>query len=439
MKITIIWTWYVWLVTGVCLAEFWHEVMCIDIDKEKIHKLKNGIITMYEPGLEELVLRNHSKWRIKFSVSPKEWIVFGKAIFSTVWTPICEENNKADLWFVKSVAKTFWENINEYKLFINKSTVSVWTWALCKKIIMEEMESRWVNIDFDIVSNPEFLREWTAIKDFMLPDRIVIWLDSDKAKNVMREIYSIFERKYINIIYTDIKSSEIIKYASNSFLATKISFINEIANFTEKVWWNILDISRWIWSDKRIWPHFLYSWIWYGWSCFSKDINAFIETWKEYWIDFNIIMATEKVNNNQKIRVIEKLLENFPYLSWKTISILWLSYKPETDDIRGAPSIDIINKLLSLWIKQIKVFDPKAINNIKYIFWFNNNIIYSKNSYDALIGSDALLLLTEWNEFKILNFKKIKNLMIWNVVIDWRNILNKKELLDNNFIYESIW
>ena len=437
MKITIFWTWYVWLVTGTCLAEVWHEVMCIDIDQTKIDNLEKWIIPIYEPWLEELVLRNYKEWRLKFSTDSKQWVDFWKVIFSAVWTPPDKKNNnKADLKFVKIVAKTVWNNISEYKVFINKSTVPVWTWKLCENIIKEQLEKRNQNIDFDIVSNPEFLREWTAIKDFMVPDRIVCWVENKKAEEVMKELYKPFLRSYVNIIFTDIKSAEIIKYATNSFLATKISFINEIANFAEKVGANISDISKWIWSDKRIWPKFLHAGIWYGWSCFPKDIQALIETWKENWMDFEIISSTEKVNKKQKTKVVDKLKKYIPNLDWKTISIWWLSFKPKTDDVRDAPSIDVINNLIELWIKEIKAFDPVSINNMKKVFWDNEKVIFSETSYDTLKDSDWLIILTEWDEFIMPNFEKMKELMKGNIIIDGRNIWDKKEVVENRFIYE---
>ena len=439
MKITIFWTGYVWLVTWTCLAEVGHEVMCIDVDNDKIKSLKKWIIPIYEPWLEELVLRNYKEQRLDFHTDTKKWVNFWKVIFSAVWTPPDKQNNhKADLKFIKAVAKTVWENINEYKIFINKSTVPVWTWELCKNIIKKELNKRWKKINFDIVSNPEFLREWNAIKDFMVPDRIVIWIENKQAKKIMSEIYKPFERSYISIIYTDIKSSEIIKYASNCFLATKISFINEIANFAEKLWANISDISKWIWSDKRIWPKFLHAWIGYGWSCFPKDIQAFLETWRDYNIDFKIIKATEEVNKIQKIKVVEKLQKHVSDLSWKIISIWWLSFKPKTDDTRDAPSLEVIKKLLNMWVKQVKVFDPVAMTNIKILFWGNKKIVFDETNYDALRNSNWLIILTEWNEFRMPDFDKIKKLMTSYIVIDWRNIWDKTQMKKLWFIYEWI-
>lgn len=440
MKITIFWTWYVWLVTWTCLAEVWHEVMCIDIDENKIENLKKWIIPIYEPWLEDLVIRNYKEWRLIFSTNAREWIEFWKAIFSAVWTPP-DANHKADLRFVREVAKTFWEYLgNEYKVFINKSTVPVWTWEVCTKIILEELEKRWESdFSFDIVSNPEFLKEGIAIRDFMLPDRIVCWIENKKAEEIMNLIYKPFLRSNRPIVFTSLKSAEIIKYASNAFLATKISFINEIANFSEIVWANISEISKWIWLDDRIWTRFLHAWIGYGWSCFPKDVQALIETWKEFNYDFKIIRSTQEVNKIQKTKVIEKLLKKIGSLNWKTISVWWLSFKPKTDDIREAPSIEVINKLLDLWVEKIKCFDPVSMNNMKTIFWKNEKVEFTKNNYYAIEKTDALILLTEWDEFRIIDFEKMKNLMSWNIIIDWRNIWDKSEMIALWFDYEGIW
>ncbi len=437
MKITIFWTGYVWLVTWTCLAEVWHEVMCIDIDENKIENLKKGIIPIYEPWLEELVLRNYKEWRLIFSTNPKTWVEFWEAVFSAVWTPP-DENHRADLKFVKAVAKTFWENLNSYKVFINKSTVPVWTWEMCKNIIKQELENRKVEEFFDVVSNPEFLKEWVAVRDFMIPDRIVCWVESEKAKEIMTKIYKPFVRTERPLIFTDIKSAEIIKYASNAFLATKISFINEIANFSEIVWANISEISKWMWFDGRIWSRFLHAWIWYWWSCFPKDVQALIETWKDFWYDFKIIKATEEVNVKQKTIIVDKLLKKINKLSWKIISIWGLSFKPKTDDIRDAPSIEVIKKLLELWVSQIKVFDPVSMNNTKRIFENEPKIVFCENNYKALENADWLLILTEWDEFRIANFEKMRSLMNWKIIIDWRNIYNKTEMLEIWFDYEGI-
>lgn len=461
MKISIFGTGYVWLVSWACLAELWHNVMCIDIDEKKIENLKLWIIPIYEPELDEIVKRNYKQWRLVFSTDISEWIKFWKAIFSAVWTPPDKENNnKADLRFVEAVAKTFGENISEYKLFINKSTVPVWTGKKCRDIIKKEIQIRWKDIEFDVASNPEFLREWSAIYDFLNPDRVVCWVQNEKSKQIMEEIYKPLASK-TEIIITDIASAEIIKYAANAFLATKISFINEVANFAEKVGWNISDISKWIWADNRIWNKFLESWIGYGWSCFPKDIKAFIETWKDYNFEFKIIRETENVNEKQKTIVIDKLIESmesipsplhsevlplekeeineFELLKWKTIALWWLAFKPNTDDIREAPSIAVIDRLLELWVEKIKSFDPICMPHMEKLYLWNDKIVFSENNYSALEESDALIILTEWNEFKIPDIKRIKKSMKWNIIIDWRNIWVDENMTEEWFIYKSIW
>ncbi|QFR39036.1 UDP-glucose/GDP-mannose dehydrogenase family protein [Candidatus Gracilibacteria bacterium 28_42_T64] len=437
MKITVFGTGYVGLVTGTCLAEVGHEVMCIDIDQNKIDNLEKGIIPIYEPGLEELVLRNHKEGRLVFSTDAKKGIAFGKAIFSAVGTPP-DENHKADLRFVKAVAQTVGENVSDYKVFINKSTVPVGTGKLCKDIISEEIKKRSAQVKIDIVSNPEFLKEGMAIRDFMGPDRIVCGLESEKAKEIMKEIYKPFIRTDRPLIFTDLKSSEIIKYAANAFLATKISFINEIANFAEIVGANIGDISKGIGLDDRIGHRFLQAGIGYGGSCFPKDVQALIETGKEYNYDFKIIKATEEVNKLQKTKVIDKVLEKIDSLEGKTISIWGLSFKPKTDDIREAPSIDVINKLLELGVKEIKAFDPVAMSHMRKEYNGNNVITFGENYYDVLNESDALIVLTEWDEFRIPNFEKMKSLMNGNVIIDGRNLWRKEEMEKLGFDYSSI-
>lgn len=439
MKISIFGTGYVWLVSWACLSELGHEVMCIDIDEKKIENLKLGIIPIYEPELDELVKRNYKQGRLSFSTNIPEWIKFGKAIFSAVGTPPDKENNnKADLKYVEEVAKTFGKNIWEYKLFINKSTVPVGTGKKCRDIIKKEIQKRGKDIEFDVASNPEFLREWSAIYDFLNPDRVVCWVQNEKAKQIMEEIYKPLANK-TEIIITDIASAEIIKYAANAFLATKISFINEIANFAEKVGWNIWDISKWIWADNRIWNKFLESGIGYGWSCFPKDIKAFIETWKDFNHEFKIIRETENVNERQKTIVIDKLIESAWDLKWKSIAIWGLAFKPNTDDIREAPSISVINRLLELWVKEIKTFDPACMTHMEAVFKWNNEVQFCETNYHALEDTDALIILTEWNEFKIPDIKKIRKSMRWNIIIDGRNIWADENMLEEWFIYKSIW
>ncbi len=438
MKLTIFWSGYVGLVSWTCLAEVGHDVLCIDIDEKKVEDLKNWIIPIYEPWLDDMVLRNYKEWRLKFSTDAKEWIEFWSVIFSAVWTPP-DENHKADLRFVKEVAKTFWNYLNSHKVFVNKSTVPVWTWEMCNDIIKEQLKKRNISVDFDIVSNPEFLREGSAIRDFMAPNRVVCWTSSKKANDIMMEVYKPFVRADRPLFFTDIKSSEIIKYAANSFLATKISFINEIANFSEIVWANIWDISRWIWLDERIWSKFLHAWIWYWWSCFPKDVQALIETGKEHWYDFKILNATEDVNVKQKSKVVKKLKNYIKDLKWKKVGLWWLAFKPKTDDIREAPSLVVIDQLLKADAWELLVFDPVAISNVKKIYWDEKRVIFTENNYDALKNIDALLILTEWDEFRMPDFERIKKLMKWNIIIDWRNIWNKGLIEGHGFLYEWIW
>lgn len=438
MKITVFWTGYVGLITGTCLAEIGHDVMCIDIDEEKISNLKQWIIPIYEPGLEELVKKNYLWKKIDFSCDAKKWIEFGKVIFNAVGTPPDRENNnKADLKYVYEVAKQVGRHLNEYKLFINKSTVPVGTGKICRDLIKQEIHTRGENIEFDVASNPEFLREWNALYDFFHPDRIVLGIQNDTSKKILEEVYQYFFHT-TPLIFTDIKSAEIIKYASNAFLATKISFINEIANFAEIAWWNIEDISKGMWCDTRIWKEFLKAWIGYGGSCFPKDIKALIETGKELDYHFQIIQKTEEVNQRQKTIVVEKLKNCLGSLQGTTITLWGLSFKPGTDDLRDAPSKEVIQKLLDEGVENIQVYDPISMENMKHIFPEWGIIKYFKNPYDALESSDGLISLTEWNEFFDFDLKLAKKHMRGNVIIDGRNIWIEKNLQKEGFLYKSI-
>lgn len=439
MKITIFGTWYAWLVTGTCLAEVWHEVLCIDVDTRKIESLKKWNIPIYEPGLEELVSRNTKSWRLSFSTDAKKWILFWKAIFNAVGTPPDTKNaNKADLKYVEEVAKTFWKYINEYKVFINKSTVPVWTGKHCYDIIKKTIYKREKNIEFDVVSNPEFLQEWSAVKDFLVPDRIVIGTKSEKSTRVMKDIYKPLEREDVKILFTDIQSAEIIKYAANSFLATKISFINDIANFSEIVGGNISDISLGLGMDHRIWKNFLSAGIWYGGSCLPKDVKALIETWKEHDYDFKIVSAADSINEKQKIKSLDLLSQK--HASTKDLHIaLWgLSFKPNTDDTRDSAARFVMDKLLDNWVKHISTYDPVALSYIKQDYSHNKNISFHTDAYQALEKADVLILLTEWDEFRVVDFKKVKKLMKGNLIIDGRNIWDKETTKEYELDYLSI-
>jgi UDPglucose 6-dehydrogenase len=435
MKISIFWTGYVWLVTGTCLAEVGHEVLCIDIDPVKIDNLKQGIVPIYEPWLAELVVRNYKEKRLDFSTDAEAGIAFADVVFSAVGTPP-DANHKADLQYVQAVAQTFGQYVDRYKVFVNKSTVPVWTGSMCQKIIADAIKARGVAVDFDVVSNPEFLKEWVAVRDFMNPDRIVCGVSSDKAKSIMEKIYKPFTRSERPLFFTDVKSSEIIKYAANAFLATKISFINEIANFAEKVGWNISDISKWVGLDDRIGSRFLHAGMGYGGSCFSKDVDALMETGKEHDHVFSIIQATAQVNNKQKELAVHKLMRHIPDLTGKTVALRWLAFKPKTDDIRDAASLTVIDKLLSLWLDQIRVFDPVAMDNIQRMY--GDRLIYCDTNYDAIQDADALVVITEWDEFRVADFEKINWSMRGNVIVDGRNIWNKEEIIAAGFVYEGI-
>lgn len=437
MKITIFWTGYVGLVTGTCLAEVGHEVMCIDIDSKKIENLKKWIIPIYEPGLSELVIRNQKMWRLIFSSSAIEWVDFSSVIMSAVGTPP-DKNHRADLQYVQAVAKTIGQYIGEYTVFINKSTVPVGTGAICRDIIQSELDIRWSGIKFDVVSNPEFLKEWSAIKDFMTPDRIVCGISGDGARKTMETMYKPFVRTSAPLIFTSLESSEIMKYAANAFLATKISFINEIANFAELVGANISDISRGMGLDERIGSRFLHAGIGYAWSCFPKDVQALIETGKDFGYDFQIIQATESVNKLQKTRVIDKLIRHTPDLIWKKIAIWGLTFKPKTDDTRDAASHEVMKSLLGKWVSEIRAFDPVAIPQMTQLYKDESRITFSENGYQAIEWADALIILTEWDEFRAIDIQKVKELLSSPLVIDGRNIWNRSELESLGFIYEGI-
>lgn len=437
MKISIFWTWYVGLVTWACLADLWHEILCIDVDEKKIANLIVWIIPIYEHWLEEIVKKNIKNKRLSFSTNAKEGVEYGEVIFNAVGTPPDIVNaDKADLTYVKQVASTFWKYITSYKILVNKSTVPVGTGDIVKKIVEEELKKRATDIAFDIVSNPEFLREWTAVKDFMLPDRIVCWVSSNSAKELMEEVYKPILRNYSSIFFTDVRSAELAKYAANTFLATKISFINEMANFAEIVGANIQDVSRAIGLDKRIGNRFLHAGIGYGWSCFPKDVKALIASGEEVWFHFSIPLATEKINERQKIIILEKI-EKATSLLWKTICIWGLSFKPKTDDIREAPSIKVIESLLEKWVAKIQCFDPVAWENFKKQHSFENVEVCS-DEYEALKGCDILLIMTEWDEFRIADIEKIKELMSGRYIGDGRNIFDPEEMKSHGFTYFGI-
>ena len=427
MKIAVVGSGYVGLVTGACFSELGNDVICVDIDEEKIRKLNNDIMPIYEPGLDEIVKRNRKEKRLTFTTDLKEAIAKSEIIFICVGTPP-KENGDADLSYVENVARTIADVMDSYKLIVDKSTVPVQTGEKVARTIRAYNKHK---VDFDVVSNPEFLREGSAVQDFMHPDRIVVGCESEKAKQMMEKIYSPLKSK---ILFTDIKSAEIIKHASNSFLATKISFINAVANICELAGADVEKVAEGMGMDKRIGSQFLNAGIGYGGFCFPKDAEAFIRISEKLGYDFRLLKATQEINQLQKEHFVKKVEKALWVVKNKTIGILGLAFKPNTDDMRFAPSVDIIGSLQKEGAK-IKAYDPEAMEKARQIL---KNVEYSDNPYDAAKDADALLILTEWNEFKELDMKKLKSLMRHHLVLDGRNIYNPEDIRKEGFTYISI-
>lgn len=430
MKITVIGTGYVGLVAGTCFAELGNDVICLDVDQDKIDKLNSGIMPIYEPGLEELVKRNKREGRIIFTINKEKAIRDSQVIFIAVGTPM-GENHEADLRFVRAVAKDIGENMNEYKVVVDKSTVPVGTAEMVKKIIKENQKQ---DIEVDVVSNPEFLKEGAALKDFQNPDRVVIGSDSEKAKELMNKLYGPITRTGKPIVHTDIKSAELIKYASNAMLATRISFMNELSHLAEKVGADIKKVAQGMGLDSRIGPRFLQAGVGYGGSCFPKDVQALIQTMKHKGCQTRILDAVEEVNKNQKTSLIPKIKSLLPDLKDKTIAIWGLAFKPKTDDIREAPALLLIDELQKQGAK-IKAFDPVAQENAKQIL---TEVTYEQTPYQTVEGADALVLVTEWDEFRELDKDKIKSSLNTPNIIDGRNIYDPKEMQTAGFNYISV-
>jgi len=427
MNISVIGTGYVGLSTATVFAELGNNILAADIDRKKIDNLNKGIMPIYEPGLKELVLRNIKEKRLKFTHDNKEAIEHGEVIFICVGTPP-KDNWETELKYVENVAKEIAQHMKSYKVIVHKSTVPVETGEKIKGVIKNNLKK---SIDFDVVSNPEFLREGTAIKDTLEPDRIVIGSDNDKATKIMRQLYSKIKAKFI---VTDIKSAELIKHASNAFLATKISFINAIAQICEKTGADVESVAEGMGHDRRIGRSFLNAGIGYGGFCFPKDVQAFIKIAETYDYDFKLLKATNEINENQKKYFVNKIKYELKSLKDKNIGVLGLAFKPNTDDMRFAPSVYIIEELLKEGAK-IKAYDPEAMEKAKEVL---NGIEYSNSAYDAAKDSDALIILTEWNEFKEMDFKKIKSLLKTPLIFDGRNMYNPEEMKLNGFSYISI-
>ncbi len=428
-------TGYVGLVSGTCFAEAGINVTCFDIDKQKIENLKSGHIPIYEPGLEKLVNKNVKSERLNFSVDLANNLQGVEVVFSAVGTPP-DEDGSADLSYVLQVAKEVGQNMTDYLVFVTKSTVPIGTAKKVKKVITDELKKRGKNIEFDVASNPEFLKEGSAVQDFMKPDRIVIGVESERAKKIMKRLYKPFLLNGHPILFMDIPSAEMTKYAANSMLATKISFMNDIANLCEIVGADVTNVRKGIGSDSRIGNKFLYAGTGYGGSCFPKDVKALIKTAEEQNYSLEILKAVENVNERQKSVLYNKLYTYFKgNLKDKNIAVWGLAFKPNTDDMREAPSLVLIRKLLNAGAK-ITAYDPAAIKEAKRIL--GNTVTYVENKSDVLKDADALILVTEWNEFRVPDYNKMRKLMRNKLVIDGRNIYDPAEMKENGFEYLGI-
>ena len=435
MKIAIVGTGYVGLVTGTCFAEIGVDVTCVDTNSEKIETLKKGIIPIYEPGLEEMVLRNTKSKRLRFTTSLESCLNDVEVIFSAVGTPP-DEDGSADLSYVLAVAHTIGRNMNKYKLVVTKSTVPVGTAQKVRNAIQEELDKRRVYIEFDVASNPEFLKEGNAISDFMSPDRVVVGVESERAKKLMSKLYKPFLLNNFRVIFMDIPSAEMTKYAANSMLATRISFMNDIANLCELVGADVNMVRSGIGSDTRIGRKFLYPGIGYGGSCFPKDVKALIKTAEQNGYDMRVLRAVEEVNETQKSALFDKLQKLFGNdLQNKTIAIWGLAFKPETDDMREAPVLVLIDKLQQAGCN-IRAYDPAAMEECKRRI--GDTIYYARDMYDAVLDADVLMLVTEWKEFRLPSWAVIKKTMAQQIVLDGRNIYEKKEMEEQGFIYHCI-
>ncbi len=434
MNIIIIGTGYVGLVTGTCFSEMGISVTCIDTDENKIKNLKNGIVPIYEPGLEELIHKNSEAGRLRFSTTLTEVLDDAEVVFLAVGTPP-DEDGSADLKHVLTASRDIGRNMNHYLLIVNKSTVPVGTAMKVKKVVAEELQSRGISIDFDVASNPEFLKEGSAIKDFMAPDRVIVGTDSEKARDMMDRLYRPFMLNNYRIISMDIPSAEMTKYAANAMLATRISFMNDLANLCDILGVDINMVRKGMGADSRIGNKFLYPGVGFGGSCFPKDVKALIHTAKSNGKRLRVLEAVEEVNDLQKKVLFEKLLKHFNgNISGMKIAVWGLSFKPETDDIREAPSIVLIDNILKAGAT-VTAYDPVAMNEFSRT---GLNITYARDMYDACIDANAVLLVTEWKEFRIPSWPAMKRIMKDHVVLDGRNIYSRKELADYGFVYYSI-
>lgn len=435
MKIAIVGTGYVGLVTGTCFAEMGVEVFCVDIDRQKIENLRNGVVPIYEPGLEEMVIRNYEVGRLHFTTDLTEVLDQVEIVFSAVGTPP-DEDGSADLKYVLDVARTIGRAMNKYLLVVTKSTVPVGTARRIRQTIADELDRRGVTIDFDIASNPEFLKEGAAVKDFMHPDRIVVGIESDRARRLMEKLYHPFMLNNFRIIYMDIPSAEMTKYAANAMLATRISFMNDMANLCEIIGADVNMVRKGIGSDTRIGSSFLYAGCGYGGSCFPKDVKALISTASDHGYPMRILQAVEDVNEEQKTLLFRKLSAHFGGdLQGRKVAMWGLAFKPETDDMREAPSLVLIDRLLEAGC-QITAYDPVAIPEARRRI--GDRIAYAKNIYETVEGADVLMVVTEWKEFRLPAWARIRSLMKTPLILDGRNIYNIAEIEEAGFTYHCI-
>ncbi len=436
-KIAVIGTGYVGLVGGTCFADFGHTVICVDKDKEKIEKLQKGIIPIYEPGLEDLVQRNSYYKRLSFTTDIEKAVKESEVIFIAVGTPPADDG-KADLQYVMQVAKDIASYMNEYKVIVDKSTVPIGTGQKVKQVVKEILKERKVAYEFDVVSNPEFLREGSAIYDFTHPDRVVIGSESERATKIMKEVYRVLYLNETPIVETNIESAEMIKYASNGFLAMKITFINEIANLCEKVGANVQHVAKAMGKDGRISPKFLHAGPGYGGSCFPKDTKALASIAREYEEEISLIEATLHANERQKMKMVEKIKSAMGEVKNKTLGILGITFKPKTDDMREAPSIVILTELAKLGAK-MKIFDPEGEKEGNWrLAHIKEHIEFCKDEYEANIQTDGVVIITEWHQFRNMDLERLKNTMKDNYFFDLRNIYEKELVEEKGFKYYGV-
>ncbi len=435
MNIAIVGTGYVGLVSGTCFSEMGINVTCVDVDADKIERLKQGVIPIYEPGLETLVHKNARSGRLHFTTKLEDVLDDVDIVFSAVGTPP-DEDGSADLKYVLAVARTIGQHLSKYTVVVTKSTVPVGTAAKVKKTIQAELDKRGVDIEFDVASNPEFLKEGAAVKDFMSPDRVVVGVESERARSIMARLYKPFMIVSDRLIFTDIPSAEMIKYAANSMLATRISFMNDIANLCELVGADVNMVRKGIGSDTRIGKKFLYAGCGYGGSCFPKDVKALIKTADDLGYSMQVLKAVEAVNEVQKSILFDKLMKHFDGdLGGKTIALWGLAFKPETDDMREAPALVLIDKMIKAGAT-VRVYDPVAMDECRRRL--GDVVVYCKDRYDATAGADALMLVTEWKEFRMPSLDVLSRTMQGRLVLDGRNILDADELKEHGFTYHCI-